>query len=845
MPVAAGTRFGPYEIVALIGAGGMGEVYKATDTRLDRTVAVKVLLGEYGDRSKREARAIAALNHPHVCQLYDVGPNYLVMELIEGIPLSGSHPLDRAVRYAIEITDALAAAHAKGIVHRDLKPANILVTASGIKLLDFGLAKLNVRGDPDATNTIVGTLMGTAAYMSPEQAQGRAVDARSDIFSFGVVLYEMLTGRRPFTGDTALEVLAAIVRDEPLPIEAPPELQNIVRRCFRKSPAERFQSMTQIKEALLAARDQPTLTLSADTIRSHLERVLQSSAFRGSPSIIRLLRYTVETTLRKSQDNLKEYVIGLEVFGRGERFDPGRDAIVRVQARKLREKLDTYYLTEGTDDPLRIEFPKGSYVPSFTPRKTPAVHTVAVLPFLNLSPELDSSYFSDGLTEELMHVLAGRRGLRVVARTSTFQFRNTRLDIREIGRVLNVELLLEGSVRLAGEQLRVTARLVSAADGMQLWSGRYDRKLEQIFQIQDEIARAIVTIVQRTMASVDAAPVAPQAIPASPAAVAEVDLEAMKLYLRGRYFWNQRTAEGFRSAADCFQQAIAREQRFSRAHAGLADVYVLMMMHNLGPPRELMPKARNAAAAALEIDGGSAQAHASLAGVYALFDWQMAAADLEFERAVEADPNYATAYHWRAVLCDIPQKQFDRALARIRQAERLDPLSVPIANDVAFVLYWSRKYEEAETQCHAALELNASFYRTRILLGRICAAQGRYAEAVEHLNSALKLMEGNAFRSQALGTLGFAHGRLGNREQADRAASGLKSLAQQSFASPVDWAILSAGAGDLDGAMNQLAEAARQKSGWLVFLGCEPLLDDLRPDPRFVQLEHELLYPSC
>jgi tetratricopeptide (TPR) repeat protein len=351
------------------------------------------------------------------------------------------------------------------------------------------------------------------------------------------------------------------------------------------------------------------------------------------------------------------------------------------------------------------------------------------------------------------------------------------------------------------------------------------------------------------VASMDAPLVASQAVRRSPAPVAEIDaeidLEAVKLYLKGRHFWNRRTAEGFRSAADCFQGAIAREPRLSRAYAGLADVYVLMMMHNLGSPRELMPKARNAALSALEIDGGSAQAHTSLAGVYASFDWQMATAALEFDRAIEADPDYATAYHWRAMFCDIPQKQFDSALARIRKAEQLDPLSAAIANDVGFVLYFSGMYKEAEAQCRAALELDAKFYRTYILWGRVCAAQGRYMEAVEHLNNALKLIEGDAFRSQALGTLGFAHGRLGNREPADRAAAELKSLAQRSFASAVDWAILSAGAGDLDGAMNQLAEAVRQKSGWLVFLRCEPLLDALRLDPHFVQLEREVFNSAC
>jgi len=516
-------------------------------------------------------------------------------------------------------------------------------------------------------------------------------------------------------------------------------------------------------------------------------------------------------------------------------FDPGRDAIVRVQARKLREKLETYYRTEGAEDAVRIEFPKGGYVPSFGAWTTPAVHTIAVLPFVNLSPENDSSYFCDGLTEELMHVLAGIRELRVVARTSSFQFRNTNQDVQQIGRLLNAELILEGSVRLAGEQLRVTARLASVAEGIQLWSRRYDRTLENLFQIQDEIADAIATTLQRTLASMGGPPLASQDT---------YDLEAFKLYLKGRHFWNQRTAAGFRNALECFQQAIARNSRLSRAYAGLAETYVLMMMHNLESPQRLMPKAREAALAALGIDSALPQAHSSLAAVHALFDWDLLAADAEWQRAIDVDSGYATAYHWRALFCDVPREKFDRALENIRKAEWLDPLSLPIANDIGFVLYWARRYGEAEAQCRSALELNPNFYRIRILLARIYAAQGRYSEAIEHCHDALRLMEGDAFRSQTLATLGFAHVRLGNSAQASNAAGELKCLAERSFASAFDLAILAVGAHDLDNAIEHLMEAARQKTGWILWLGCEPLLDDLRPDTRFLWLEHEILKRS-
>jgi len=540
--------------------------------------------------------------------------------------------------------------------------------------------------------------------------------------------------------------------------------------------------------------------------------------------------------LRGEKNKLKEYVIGVEVFDRGEGFDPGHDAIVRVQARKLREKLDDFYQTEGVEDPVRIQCPKGGYVPSFGAWIAPSAHTIAVLPFVNLSPENDSSYFCDGLTEELMHVLAGVRELRVVARTSSFQFRSSNEDVRKIGRALNADLILEGSVRLAGEQLRVTARLASAAEGIQLWSRRYDRKLEHVFQIQDEIAGAIVTTLQRTLASMALRPLASQDT---------YDLEAFKLYLKGRHFWNQRTAAGFRSALDCYRQAIARDPRLSRAHAGLAETYVLMMMHNLESPEQLMPKAQEAALAALRIDPDLPQAHSSLAAVHALFDWDLVAADLEWRRAIEVDPDCATAYHWRALFCDVPRGDFDRAVENIRKAERLDPLSLPIANDIGFVLYWARRYGEAEAQCRSALELDPNFYRIHILLGRIYTAQGRYSEAIEHCNCAVRMMEGDAFRSQTLATQGFAHSRLGNAAEASNAAGELKSLARRSFTSAFDVAILAAGAGALGEAIDHLTEAVRQKTGWVLWLGCEALLDDLRPDPRFKRLEQKVLRHSC
>src|SRR5580658_6168110 len=391
MALTAGTRLGPYEILAPIGSGGMGEVYRARDPRLGREVAIKFLHAKYSDRLESEARAIAALNHPHICAVYDVGPDYLVMEYIEGTPLKGPLAHTEAVRLGAQIAQALEAAHAKGITHRDLKPANILVTASGVKLLDFGLAKLTVAEDFDATRTIAGTMSGTAGYMSPEQAQGQAADPRSDIFSFGVVLYEMLSGRRAFAGDTAIAIIAAIVRDEPRPIDAAPELHAIVTRCLRKSPAERFQSAADLRIAL-------------------------ESAAMAKPT-----------------------------------------------------------------------------------EKQPSI---AVLPFANMSRDVDDEYFSDGLAEEIINALTQISGLKVIARTSAFAFKGKNEDIRKIAETLGVSNVLEGSVRRAGNRLRVTAQLIHAADGTHLWSQRYDREMTDVFAVQDEIAAAITSALQLKLSPV-------------------------------------------------------------------------------------------------------------------------------------------------------------------------------------------------------------------------------------------------------------------------------------------------------------------------------------------------------
>ncbi len=434
-------------------------MWKARDTRLDRTVAMKRLLGQHTSpaaaaRFQQEARAIAALNHPNICQIYDVGPDYLVLEYIEGKPLvskdnPGSTNVDDAIKIALQIAAALEEAHGHGITHRDLKPDNILKTRTGVKVLDFGLAKLSA--DSDATKTVEGTVMGTAAYMSPEQAEGKMADARSDIFSFGAVLYELLAGRRAFTGDSMAAVLGAVLTADPAPLEAPAALARVVTTCLRKAPAERFQNIAELKKAL--------------------ETIVSQVAVNAEP-----------------------------------------------------------------DKPQ----------PS-----------IAVLPFANMSADKENEYFSDGLAEEILNLLAKIPNLKVIARTSSFSFRGKEEDIRKIAETLGVSHVLEGSVRRAGNRLRVTAQLIHAADGAHLWSERYDRDMTDVFAIQDEIGQAISEALQVRLA------------PRTKA----VNVEAYQLYLKGQYHRNRITAESLAKAKEYFEQALAIDPNYAAAYSGLASYH--------------------------------------------------------------------------------------------------------------------------------------------------------------------------------------------------------------------------------------------------------------------------------
>jgi eukaryotic-like serine/threonine-protein kinase len=682
MSLTTGTRLGPYEILALLGTGGMGEVWKARDTRLNRIVAVKRLTGQHSGRFEQEARAIAAVNHPHICQIYDVGADYLVLEYVEGRTLADrlrggagpGLPIEEALRLARQIAEGLEEAHRKGILHRDLKPGNVMVTTKGVaKLLDFGLATL-VSADDDVTRTLDGTVLGTAAYMSPEQAEGRPLDARSDIFSFGTVLYEMLSGSRAFGGTTALQVMNAVVRDEPPPLQSSPALERIVRRCLEKSPGQRFQTMAEVRSAL----EQP------------------------------------------STAPLK---------------------------------------------PIERE-------PS-----------VAVLPFANMSADKENEYFSDGLAEEIINVLANMPGLKVAGRTSSFFFRGKDVEFAEIGRTLNVDHILEGSVRKAGSRIRVTAQLVKVADGFHLWSERYDRELTDVFAVQDEITQAIAGALQVKLS--------PEA---APPRRHTPDLRAYEAYLKALDHWSRPTSESLVRVKEYLDRAVALDPEFAPAYSTLGLYYTMLASLGMRPTREVIPLARAAVDEALRIEPSLPEAHA-LRGCWASgyddYDWH--AAERHWRVAMAREPVASHIRLWYGNHYLAPIGRFQEALDAIAKGVAADPINLLYRHILASGLRNAGRIEEAGDELRRILELDENFPLAVGTLGAVCAQQERFGEALTLSEKAYAL---TPWSNPIVGQLAALLVRTGATSRAEALLEGLRP--GTAWGAPTGMAVFHAMCGEFD-----------------------------------------------
>ncbi len=573
--------------------------------------------------------------------------------------------------------------------------------------------------------------------------------------------------------------------------------------------------------------DEPSHSPHSDAVREQLGKVLASKHFSRSPRLSRFLRFTVEQALAGRSDCLKEYLVGVEVFGRRETFDPRSDAIVRVQAVALRSRLAAYYEQEGVNDSIVIRYLKGSYAPVFRERViavAPVNHhagpdSIAVLPFVNMSPDPENEYFSDGLTEELISALSNVHGLRVVARTSVFQYKGKPADIRKIGAELSARMVLEGSVRKLGDRLRITAQLVDARNGYETWSRTYRVDMKDLFTVQQEIAGAIAGSLEGRELK--------------PARRRTEDMEAYHSYLKGRFYLNKWTEEDFRKSIKFFETAIALDPRMSAAYAGLADALFVLACYGKLDPREVMPKVRVSAERAMELGGSLPEAWVSLGAVRAIYDWDWEGAEQDFLRAIDFDPTFATAFQWYGVLCLIPQGRFSEAESAIHRARELDPLSPPINTSLGLLYFVQGRHDEAIAYFEKALEIDPHFHLAHWWQGIIYLNRSMLPRAIAELRKA-GAVPGSKSRSIARFT--YREGLVGKRDKARQVLDQMQSLSRRQYVSPVIIAAIHVVLGEHDAAFERLDEAYRQHDSWLAWLRVDGRFDPLRSDERFAAL---------
>jgi len=724
-----------YKILEKLGEGGMGVVYKAEDTKLERTVAIKFLpphlhLDEEAEkRFISEAKAASSFDHPNICTIYEINKTdedqiYIAMACYEGETLKkkiekGHLGLEEVIGIAVQIAEGLSKAHKKGIIHRDIKPANIFITNDGIiKILDFGLAKVSTQ----TQLSIMGTTMGTVAYMSPEQTKGEEVDHRTDIWSFGVVLYEMFTGRQPFKGDYEQAVIYSILNDEPESVtelrdEVPNKLLKILEKTLQKEANTRYQNIEDI-----------------------------SAILRKVP---------------------------------------------------------------GTPFSERIEKEE---------KKSPSI---AVLPFVNISADPENEYFSDGLTEDIINVLTKLKEFRVAARTSAFSFKGKNLDIRDIGKKLGVEAVLEGSVRKAGNRLRITAQLIAVVDGYHLWSEQFDREMADIFTIQDEITLSIVKKLKVELLGGEKEALVKRHTD---------NLEAYHLYLKGRYFGYTRKAVVF------FERAIEKDSTYAPAYSGLADIYSGLGLTAFLPPDKAFTIAKTAAEKALEIDDTLAEAHCSLGLVKFWLEHDWGGAKYYFQRAIHLDPGYAAAHCWFANLL-VWQGETEKAIKEVKHAQKLDPLSSITQAMVGFILYVARRFDEAIEHGRQALEIEPDSIVALYLGALPYKEKQMYAEAISSLEKAVDLSHRRPF---FLGLLGHVFGISGNKSKARKILEELVKRSKQEYVGPLLFAWLYLGLGDNEQAIEWFEKAFNEGQGpYHIFLG-DSVYDGIRSTTQFRKILKEI-----
>jgi len=765
MPLASGARLGPYVIVAPLGAGGMGEVYRAHDTRLQRDIALKALPAQVASdpthlrRLQREAKAIASLNHPNIVTLHTFeevdGVHFLTMELIDGQSLNhtlapGGLPLSEILNLAQSLSDALVAAHQKGVVHRDLKPSNVMVTKDGlVKVLDFGLAKLsvaNAAADPDATQattftslTSPGQVMGTVPYMAPEQLRGETVDERTDIFTLGIVLYELATGRRPFTGKSPSDITSAILRDPPAPVtsvraELPRDLSRVIDRCLEKDPDRRFQTAKDVRNEVRLLRRE--------------SGVAEASGARA-PSLASAL------------------------------------------------------------DPIPSDMP-----------------SIAVLPFVNRSPDEENEYFADGLSEELLNVLAKIRGLRVASRTSAFHFKGKDVDLPTVARKLNVATILEGSVRKVGKRVRITAQLIQVATDSHLWSETYDREVEDIFAVQDDIAQAVVRELRVALLGEKPGASANAAVLADVEAARRgrgQDPEAQRLYLQGRFFVNRYTATEVAKGIEYYKHALSLDPEYGLAWAGLSEAYASQGDRGQAPPAEAYDRARGAAERALQVEPELAEGHAAL-GMAQMHDWDWKKSTGSIRRALELAPGNVDVVTAAAELESVLGRQ-EEAITLGRRAVAQDPLSVLARKTLGRHCLYAGRLDDAEVEFRTILDISPSGGLAHHLLGLAHLLKGKPEKALAEMEQEPE----EVFR-----LLGFALAHHGANRAPESNAALRQLIEKDSKTAACQIAHAYAYRGESDRAFEWLERAYVERDIGLAWSKAHPLLRNVHGDPRWL-----------
>jgi TolB-like protein/Tfp pilus assembly protein PilF/predicted Ser/Thr protein kinase len=789
MSLASGAKLGPYEIVAPIGEGGMGVVYRARDPRLDRQVGIKLLPSSLAgdpaarERLRREAMAAAGLDHPYICKVYEIGEDgetrFLVMEYVAGRTLharlsEGRMPLDEAVRVAGEVAEALREAHAQGIVHRDLKPANIMLTAQGhVKVMDFGLAKrmAPVAAPHDLTCTTPagpltaqGAIVGTPDYMSPEQIKGLPVDARSDLFSFGVILAEMAGGRHPFRQASTMETFAAVLREPPgLSGDIPPPMATMIARLLAKEPGDRYASIADVRADLAAVG-----TPAATSIKP--PRAAAGSLWKWPAILVTAAIVAV---------------------------------VISLVARR------------GATPPAVVEAPG-------------VIRSIAVLPLDNYSGDASQDFFAEGMTEEITTVLATISQLRVISRGSVMQFKgDKRPSTPDIAKLLNVDAIVEGSAIRSGDKVRITAQLIDARADKHLWARSFERSSRDVLALQDELAAAIANEIHVQLTPAERSRLM---------AARTVDPEAHDAYLKGRYFFNRPSDDNLKKAIAHFEEAVRLNPNFAPALSGLSDAY-LWAGYNEGflTAAAAKPKAKTAAEQAIQVDDNSAEAHASLATfkLFCQYDW--AGAEREYRRSFALNPNYAFA-HDQFGLGLAFQGRFDEALAEGRRASELDPLSPQIPLDRSIAYMFQGDYDRAREQAKKAEELDPTFFFPPFEYGWLAIEAKKFSEAIAPLRKA-KTMDAPAF---VTAWLAYALAMSGDRAQAKLEIDELKKLSLGGEVTAFNLAVVNLAMGDHKRALDYLDRAYADDSQWMGWLNKDRMFDPLRTEPRFIALMKKL-----